>query len=201
MAIVTVIPGTFTAAALPTLGVLGFTDTFERPDAEELGHTEGMPRLPWKIWAASEAEGRIRNGAAEFARVTSGPCVAVADAKASDVTIECTLGAINGSQSGVAIRAASSADYFSLRAVGSVYRLYRTVANSASQVIDSDAVAPAPGDVLRVVTAGQSIACYANDVHLFTHDSPDLMDNTHLGLYTSNGIGLNSWRDVKVTAA
>jgi len=200
MAIVTVIPGTFTAASLPTLGVLGFTDTFERPDADTLGYTEGMPRLPWKIWGSSEAEGRIRSGAAEFARLAGGPCIAVADAKASDVTIECTLGAINGSQSGVAIRAASSSDYFSLRAVGSVYRLYRTVANSASQVLDSGVVAPAPGDVLRVVTAGQSIACYANGVHLFTHDSPDLMGNTHHGLYTSNSIGANSWRDITVTA-
>lgn len=201
MAIVTVIPGTFTAAGLPTLGVLGFSDTFERPDADALGHTEGMPRLPWKIWASSEAEGRIRDGAAEFARLAAGPAIAVVDAKASDVTIECTLGAINGSQSGVAIRATSSADHWSLRAVGSAYRLYRTVTNSASQVLDSTVVAPAPGDVVRVVTSGQSIACYANDVHLFTHDSPDLMDNTHHGFYTSNSIGANSWRDITVTAA
>lgn len=199
MAIVTVIPGTFTAADLPTLGVLGFADTFERPDAEELGHTEGMPRLPWKLWAASEVTGRIRDGAAEFARTTAGPAVAVADAKAADVTIECTLGAINGSQSGIAIRATSSADYWSLRAVGASVRLYRTVANSAGSVLESTAVAPAPGTVLRAVTSGQSIACYANGVHLFTHNSPDLMDATHHGLYTSNGISLNSWRDVKVT--
>lgn len=200
MAIVTVIPGTFTAAALPTLGVLGFTDTFERPDADTLGHTEGMPRLPWKIWASSEAEGRIRSGAAEFARLAGGPAIAVVDAKASDATIECTLGATNGSQSGVAIRATSSADYWSLRAVGSAFRLYRTITNTASQVLDSTVVAPAPGTVLRVVTSGQSIACYADGTHLFTHDSTDLMEATHHGLYTSNDIGLNSWRDVKVTA-
>lgn len=201
MTLVTIIPGTFTAPGLPTLGVLGFTDTFTRPDADTLGHTEGLPRLPWQVWGSSEAEGRIRDGAAEFGRLEAGPCVAVANAKASDVTIECTLGVTNGSQSGVAIRATSFANHWSLRAVGSVYRLYRVVNNSASQVLQSDAVAPAPGDVLRVVTSGQSITCYANDTLLFTHESEDLMDATHHGLYTSNNLGLNSWRDIKVTPA
>lgn len=202
MAIVTVIPSTFTAPGLPTLGVLGFTDTFTRPDADELGHTEGMPRLPWKLWGNSDMEARIRNGEAEFARLTAGPCVAVADAKTPDVDIECTLGAINGSQSGVAFRAVSHAAYWSLRQVsGSHYALYLTESGNNNAVQTSNAVIPAAGDRLRVVASGESIECFVNGQSIITHTSAQNADATHHGLYTSNGIGLNSWRDVKVTAA
>lgn len=201
MALVTVIPGTFATPGLPTLGVLGFTDTFNRPDADTLGRTEGMPVLDWQIWASSEAEGRIRGGEAEFGRLAGGPCIAVVDGKTSDGTVEATLGKIDGSQSGIAFRASGSGDYWSLRNVGPRYRLYSVINSTATEVEASSVVTPAVGHKIRAVLSGDTITCYAEGVELFTHTSPEHADATHHGLYNSNSIGANSWRDVKVAAA
>lgn len=200
MALVTVIPGTFTTPGLPTLGVLGFTDTFERPDADTMGHTEGMPRLPWHVWGTTEAVSRIEGGEARFGRLSAGPCVAVADAKSADVTVEATLGQIDGSQSGVAFRVAAVGDFWSLRQVGSEYRLYVLTANTATLAASSATVTPAPGDVLRVITSGPSIECAVNGTTVISHSATEHADATYCGFYTSAYAENCSFRDIKVTA-
>lgn len=204
MALVTVIPGTFTTPNLPTLGIKGFTDTFTRVNNTSIGVTEGMPVRPWSVSVQSGTSLHgIRNNEGYAARSTgSGHCVASVDAQASDGTFEVTLGANPAAaQVAAAFRVTTVDNWLGVVNVqGTAYWLRKMVAGTTSTIFQIPTIIPAPGDRIKVVLAGSSIAVYINDVLATTQTDTHNQAATRHGFYT-NGDTQVTVRDVKFTAA
>lgn len=202
MALVTVIPGTFTTPGLPTLGIRGFRDTFTRPNATTLGGTEGMPRRPWTTWTTTgEFQAGIRDGDGYAANVGgAGHCVTTADALAADGTFEFTMGEYSAGQFGAVFRAASFGNYWRFLSVdGVLYRLHKFVGNTGTTIQSLSGLVPAPGDRIRIELDGPSITVYVNDAEAVQHDDTDHMDATRFGWYNNNTTA-NTVREVAMTA-
>lgn len=204
MALVTVIPGTFTAPGLPTLGVKGFTDTFTRPDNTSIGITEGMPSRPWYAWVqSSTATTGIVNNEAYAARADgSGHIVAAVEAESADGTLEATMGnTAAAAQCGVAFRSSDVVNGWRFVDVqGSYYRLSKYVAGTNTHYGQSTGITPTAGDRIKVVLDGPSISCYVNDVLVTQRTDTDLQGLTMHGFYNNND-STNRIRDIKFTAA
>lgn len=204
MALVTVIPGTFTNPGLPTLGIKGFTDTFTRVNNTSIGVTEGMPVRPWSVSVQSGTSLHgIRNNEGYAARSTgSGHCVASVDAQASDGTFEVTLGSNPAAaQLAAAFRVTNVDNWLALVDVqGTAYWLRKMVNGSTATIYQVPDIIPAPGDNLRVELDGPSIICYVNDQQVATATDSHNVDATRHGFYT-NGDTQVTVRDVKFTAA
>lgn len=202
MALITVIPGTFTTPGLPSLGVLGFTDTFTRPDAASLGSTEGMPKRPWQVWTQSgtSAHGVIGNAGYAYRSDTNGHTVATADAMAADGALEVTQGAMGtAAQYGPVVRATDVNNYIRVvNAQGAEYRLQKFVAGSLTLLGAATGVTPKPGDVVRIELAGASIKVFINGIQRITATEPHNQAATRHGFY--NNTPGSTIRDVKFTA-
>lgn len=204
MALVTVIPGTFTAPGLPTLGVKGFTDTFTRPDNTSLGLTEGMPSRPWSVWIqASTPVHGIANNSGYVARADgTGFAAATVDAQASNGTLEVTMGDMtSGVQMGAAFRGTSITEYWRFGCNGtSYYRLSKYVGGANTHLQSTTGITPAIGDVLKVVLNGPSITCYVNGAQVIQVTDTDHQGLTRHGFF-NNSTAASTIRDVKFTAA
>lgn len=204
MALVTVIPGTFTNPGLPTLGIKGFTDTFTRVNNTSIGVTEGMPVRPWSVSVQSGTSLHgIRNNEGYAARSTgSGHCVASVDAQASDGIYEVTLGANPAAaQLAAAFRVTTVDNWLGVVNVqGTAYWLRKMVAGTTSTIFQIPTIIPAPGDRIKVVLAGSSIAVYINGVLATTQTDTHNQTATRHGFYT-NGDTQVTVRDVKFTTA
>lgn len=193
------IPGHFTAPNLPDLGLLGFTDTFTRPDAASLGATED-PARPWIIWPSATVGG-VANYEGYAARSGSpGPTAATADAGTGDGTISVTLGAIVENQSGVVFRASSLNDYYRYTQVqGASWRLERVAGGTTTVIETVSAATPTPGAVMSVILDGDSIICQVNGSTVITHADSHNATATRHGFYNS-GSATQTVRDVTFTA-
>lgn len=203
MALVTVIPGIFTAPGLPTLGVNGFQDTFTRPDANILGSTEGMSSMPWVTWSyTGTVQGISGNEAYVAGSDVNGHVVAAADGKSPDGTLDLTMGSFAATaQQGVVFRGDSIDNYWRFaRNATAYYRLSKFVGGANTHIEQTTDITPAPGDRLRVVLDGPSITCYVNDQQVIQHNDTDLQGLTRHGFYNNN-TDANTFRGVKFTAA
>lgn len=203
MALVTVIPGTFTTPGLPTLGIKGFADTFTRPDATVLGSTEGMPTRPWENWSStgSVLQGITGNAGYICSSSGAGHGLAGVDAATGDGTLEVTQGAsATNAQNGPAFRITSITDYWRVvNAQGVEYRLQKFVGGTVTTVSAASGVTPAPGDVIRVVLNGSSITVFINGTQrMQTTDAHNATATRH-GFY--NNVTGSTIRDIKFTAA
>lgn len=179
------IPGNFTAPNLPELGLLGYTDTFTRPDAETLGSTED-PARPWIVWPSSTIAGVEANAAYAARTGTLGPTLATADAGTADGTVTVTLGAIVSNQIGVTFRASAFSDYYRFTEVnGSSWRLEKITGGSTTVVENASGITPTVGDRMSVILDGPSITCQVNGVTVITTTDAHNQDVTRHGFYNS----------------
>ncbi|GAA1714376.1 hypothetical protein [Brachybacterium phenoliresistens] len=201
MTLVTVIPGSFTASGLPSLGVKGFADTFTRPDAASLGDTEGMPRRSWSVWTQSGtfAHGVTNGEGYAYRSDTAGHTLATVDAEAADGTLELTMGTRGASaQHGAVFRATDIGNYYRLvDAQGAEYRLQRFIGGAVTLLGAAAGVTPAAGDVLRIVLDGPSIAVHINGVQRITASDTHNQVATRHGFY-NNAQG-STIRDISFT--
>ncbi|UQN30648.1 hypothetical protein [Brachybacterium kimchii] len=195
-----VVPGVFTAAGLPDLGLLGFTDTFERADTTTLGWTE-KPRRAWQVQSTQSTEAGIIGGEA-YTRTTSGTThsVATADAHTADGTFEVTLGAFAAGQFGPAFRVSSHTSAFRLCSIdGALYRLNRVDGSTTTALWNSSGITPTTGDRLKVVLDGASITVYVNGTKATqVTDSFNQMVTRH-GFWNNTATTANRIRDIAFT--
>lgn len=200
MALVTVIPGTFTTPGLPTLGIKGFTDTFTRPDANTLGSTEGMPSKPWATDGYGTNVTGIQDNEGFAYPESAGHMLATVDAEASDGTFNVTMGSAPAAATvGPAFRATDLGNFYRfVNFQGVNYRLHKFVDTSLT-LLGAATVTPAPGDEIEIVLSGSSIRVSVNGVeHINVTDAHNEAATRH-GFY--NNVEGSTFRDVKFTAA
>lgn len=203
MALVTVIPGTFAAPGLPTLGIKGFTDTFTRPDAATLGSTEGLPSRAWQAWVTSgtPASGITNNEAYLYRVEGASHALATVNAETPDGTLTVTMGtAATNAQFGPVFRAVDARNYWRLvNAQGAEYRLQKFVGGTLTRLDSGFGVTPAQGDVIDIEMSGSAIRVTINaaEVGLFT--DAEHSEATRHGFY--NNTQGSTIRDVTFTAA
>lgn len=169
---------------LETIPVFGFSDDFNRPNADTLGVTaEG------KTWEAqpSNTQKGIRSGQAYIARAAApfGPSYAAADAGTPNGSMEVKLTAGDVNMTGMVLRAASITNHLRYVASATAYRLEKVVDGATALVWTSTGVVPPTPTTLRAVLAGTTISLYADDALLTTLTVPDLAGNTRHGIYSS----------------
>ena len=197
-----VVPGTFTASGLPDLGLLGFEDTFNRPDAEVLGSTE-TPRRLWATNSTQPTEGGVLGGEAYVRTTTTATqCVATADGRSADGVLECTLGNFGAGQAGVAFRVSSTTNAFRLCSIdGAAYRLSRVASGVTTTLWQSSGVTPTIGDVLKVTMDGPLIEVYVNGANLFDIEDAHNQTVTRHGFWNNTTTTANRIRDISFVAA
>lgn len=202
MALVTVIPGIFTTPGLPTLGIKGFQDTFNRPDADTLGSTEGFPRRPWEVWGNGTPVHGIVGGEGYAHPEASGRVIAVVDSEASDGVLEVTMGVTAPlAVAGVVFRAAADNRnfLFTYSQNSAEYRLQLFNSGDVQRLDTGFDVVPAEGDRVRIVLDGPSITIFVNDLQAGQFTNSTHLDATRHGF--CNDTQGSTIRDVEFTAA
>lgn len=195
----------FNNPSLPVRTVLGFIDSFDRPEESPLSVTSGEA----KPWVHSLATGLTSGvdawGRAYFRRVAGGAAQAVVEANTADGTLESSLSALAPSGLfGLAFRWSEPQNYFNFAANmagAGYYRLNKVAGNVTTALATSVGVKPAPGDRLSVVLAGSSIRCYVNDVQLFSVSDAHNVGATRHGLYNTDTTTTARWEQISFTPA
>lgn len=205
MALVTVIPGTFTTPGLPTLGILGFRDTFTRPEANTLGSTEGMPVRPWTRFSTSSGTstwGTTGNGTAKALTTGAGGHYAVVDAGTMDGTLTVVLGPTVVGRAGIALRSVSGAEYMNLEWTAPSSPLPKLFerANGVSTTIGQSSISVAPGMVFAITLAGDTITVTQDGVTTITATSVGAAEGTLFGMFSFAADG-TEWASLEFTPA
>lgn len=162
--------GKFSASALHLRSAAGATtlatDTFTRADAASLGTTE-TGSLAWTldVYPSGTPTGNISSGTAYTTNGTAGnDSFGLLNVGTADHDITITVTTIEAYAT-VVVRFIDSSNLVLLqKEATAAYGLYRKVTGAYTLMGSTSTVAPASGDVLRVVATGTSYSVYQNGV-------------------------------------
>lgn len=191
-----VLPTRFNNPNLPVVDLPGFTDSFNRPAADNLGSTDDGK--PWLYssgsWDVTQDGTAVGAGGGELAYV---------DGMRSDGTLTAVVGKAPSEgadpRAGLAARIMDDSNYVFVanKSTGSSLNLYMREAGSI--VVSQDAGAPlVAGDALSLVLAGSLVTVLVNGVERHSEVIPTHATETRHGLYSHPACDVE-WDSIEFT--
>lgn len=173
-------------------------DNFNRPDALTLGSAKtGQP------WVVSAGDYGIKNNMLYLAENSEVEPLCYIDAGVSDCAVSAKFyggpGYVSGnSATGINFRISDKANLLRFYPDNLHFRIGRFEAGSLSVMGNNSTIAPANGQILRVVIKGTSIKCYVDDKLVFDITSSFNTTATKHGLYIRDKTRIAQWSSFKV---
>lgn len=195
-----VLDTTFTAAGLPSVPVIGFSDNFNRADAATLGSTSGELK-PWLLAGATSPMTLSGNRAVSPAAGTVG--AEYVDAQTTDGTLTATQVVVGTRQVGLVARhnGGSSMIRLSSRASSSDfhYQLQKVVSGVSTIIGTSATVTSQANDVIQLITVGDQVSVKVNGTLIIgpvTVADAALQTGTFFGFYIGAVGAGSSWDNI-----
>lgn len=186
----------------------GFTDSFNRGDAPQLGVT-----ADGKAWSraaqslSTDVNPSIVNNAATGVG-TIGYAISTVDARAANGTLTATLKAVGNGAGGLAFRAIGglvASDFLYLRVLATSgvmkWALCERVAGALTVIVTGSTLTATAGDVAKVTMDGPFVSVTINGVAPFADQTVNEMRfNTRHGLYLETTAAGVIWDDISFTS-